>query len=296
MGRTILAALGVAAASVCGAAEGAPAPAASFETEAFFVRWSGQEESPSDVSGIDLRWTVGARRWSFRTAVAAMHSTGPAGVVLFGSTIVGVRGRPAPEDDLGGGVPTGTSSGTGSGEGTASANGGNMPTVFDPVLASVDRDEFGLGDVRLHAAFQLGNDSPAGRFYARAGAKAPTADETRGLGTGEWDGWAGFGWRRDGWTTDVEAQLEWVRLGDPEGYVLNDGVAGSLFLSWPIGRGGLRAGVDTIDAGLPEDSTRARVIAGCYRAMGPTASWNFEAFAGLTEDSPDFGVGLALRY
>ena len=44
------------------------------------------------------------------------------------------------------------------------------------------REEFGIGDVRIQAALQLGRDLSVGRFYARAGAKAPTADETLGLG------------------------------------------------------------------------------------------------------------------
>lgn len=296
--------LGVALALAWGGAEAASEPFSTLEAEAFYVRWIVPDLATSEVSGVDLRWTVGTRRWWMKTSVAAVHATGPAGVLVIGPTFLGAPGRaeeePAP-------AITGTGSGSGGEDGAVQenapastatqANGQNRPFLFDdPIVMAKDREEFGIGDIRLQAAVQVGRDLPVGRFYARLGAKAPTADETLGLGTGEWDEWAGFGWFREGWTTDVEAQLEWVHLGDPQDFDFEDGVAAAVYLGWPLGRGGLRMGVESIDAGIPGEPARVRAIAGGYRETQGRVSWNFEASAGLTDSAPDLGVALALRY
>jgi hypothetical protein len=281
--RRFLVVLGFAVAAVGVAAEARGTPASTVEAEVFHLRWSVPEQPASDVSGIDLRWILSASRWSLKAALPALRTTGPAGLYLFGPSYGGVRARSGS-----GGEPAGNgSAGGGDGVGRAPL----ATSTGDP-----DREEAGIGDLRLQAALRLGKDTGAGRFFARAGAKAPIADETPGIGTGEWDGWAGFGWRREGWTTDVEASLEWVHLGEPEGYDMDDGAAMSVQLEWPLGRGGLRAGVEAIEAGPSGDTTRVRAIAGGYRTVRARASWLVEVAAGLTETAPDFGFALAFRY
>ena len=282
-----------------GGAEAGSSTVSTLEAEAFYVRWEVPDSSASEVSGVDLRWAVGGRRWWVKTAVAAIHATGPAGVILVGPTFIGAPGgqQQEPEPEMGTGTGDGAVQEQAPAVTATSGSGQNRPFFFDdPTMMATDREEFGIGDVRIQAALQLGRDLSVGRFYARAGAKAPTADETLGLGTGEWDGWGGIGWMREGWTTDVEAQLEWVHLGDQRDFEFDDGVAASLYLGWPLGRGGFRMGVESIDAGIPGEPVRVRAIAGGYRETPGRVSWNFEAAAGLTESAPDLGVALALRY
>ncbi len=263
-----------------------PEASSILEAEAFHYRSTLVGDESADLSGIELRWLRSGPRWSLSVAVPGLSASSPSGLVLLGPTFAGYRLRQG---------TTGAPFGAGATDGAGPAPAGSVAGVRDAAIPS-DFRQSGLGDVRLQGARWIGHDSPVGRFSLRAGVKLPTADEDHGLGTGRSDLWAGVGWRRQGWATDFEAYLEWVKLGDPPGLVLKDGAAAGVLVDWPRGRGGLKAGLEVVDAGIDGDPARVRAIGEAYGTMGKRSGWGMEISAGLTDSAPDFGLAVALRF
>lgn len=262
--------------------------------EAFRYSWSPDDGDDTDLTGLEARWSVAGERWSFRAAIPGLSVSGPGAIVAVGPGIGMARVRGG--SGQGGGA--GTGGGAGGGAGPVGSNAATKAATTSVAATTTDAvtTETGIGDVRLETTRRLGRDTSPGRFRARAGIKLPTADETRGLGTGETDVWAGFDWLREGWTTDVEAYLEWVRLGDSAEMALQDGPAAGLSLGWPIGRGGLRAGIEAARAAVPDDPSRVRGVAGGRGTIGRDGVWIAEVAAGLTDSAPDLGLSVTFRF
>ena len=90
--------------------------------------------------------------------------------------------------------------------------------------------ETGLGDIMVHGAYILKQDGPKSFDLAAGGRlKLPTADETRGLGTGELDEGVGFEFAKKvspGLT--LLADGYYTIIGDPEGTDFNNQLAFNL--------------------------------------------------------------------
>lgn len=251
--------------------------------EVFHYNWTPDAGSDTCLTGVELRWSAAGERWAFRATLPGLGLSGPGSILALGPGSGRARSR---DDAATGGQGAALSSPAGPGGGSMTLNTGGPTTTT----------ETGVGDLRLETVRRLGHDTPAGQVRARAGVKLPTADESQALGTGETDFWAGFDWLRQGWTTDVEAYVEWVRLGDLPDLPLQDGPAAGLFLGWPLGRGGLRAGIDAARAAVPDDPARVRGVAGGHGTVGREGVWIAAVSAGLTDSAPDFGLSLAFRY
>jgi hypothetical protein len=167
---------------------------------------------------------------------------------------------------------------------------------LDAPTSTGDVERSGLGDVRLTGAVQLGRESKLGSWWGRAGAKAPTADADQGLGTGAWDVWAGFGWLRQGWALDVDAYLRWVRLGDPAGVELTDGMEAGVFCEWPGARLALGGGIEASEGRVLEDPVRVTASGYIRGSAGARSGWEVEVAAGLSESAPRFGITGAWRF
>lgn len=154
--------------------------------------------------------------------------------------------------------------------------------------------ESGLGDLYAGASYAFGQVGPVNLgFTGRL--KLPTADETRGLGTGETDFYGQLDLSRTFGACTPFASVGWRVLGDSAAYQLQDGLYGSVGAHfraspttvWTVagdwGRRIIAGGDPTMD-----------VLVMFNRDIAP--SWRFTAYAlkGFTDASPDFGGGLAL--
>lgn len=248
-----------------------------FEVETFYYGGAGGDDA-YDWAGVDAAWSAIGKRWSLSAHLPVVRASGSDLYVGLGPGFAPYRK----------GADGGTS---GSG---ASGGGPRTAAAVSPAVGDSGA-RWGIGDVRLQAGGWLNANGPHGRFRARGGVKIPTADEAKGLGTGKLDAWAGFGWRREGFTTDVEVRLDWVYLGDPDGAPLRDGPAAGVALGWTVGRGSLWLAAD--GARSPFDGEADRWIAGLEYARGAgAAAWSVRADAGLTSSAPDFGLAVALRF
>ena len=157
------------------------------------------------------------------------------------------------------------------------------------------RTESGLGDV-VASAFYNVLSAPFGLDIG-AKIKFGTADENRGLGTGEND----FSLQADffkaiGAFTPF-GTLGYRRYGDPEGVDLRNVVYGTLGSSYRMSQ--------PTTVGLVYD-WRDRIVQGRDRVSELTAyvsrrfsgDWKLQLYAvrGFTDASPDFGAGTALAY
>ena len=253
------------------------------ETRFFHLRSSVEGAGTVDLSGMEIRWALLDPRGSFRLVLPALSVTGPASVVSLGPTFANLR--KAPEEPDGSGPPTET--------------GPSAEDLSEPVVLTAAKEtdvrQYGLGDARLQLRRQVGRDAGWGRFFLDGGVKLPTADEKNGLGTGETDLWTGVAWTYEGWVVNLEAFVEWVRLGDPWGITLQDGPGAGFFLEFPGGRGDFGVGMEAARAALEGDPARIQAVVDGHR-RGKSVEWGIAVTAGLTESAPDLGISFALRF
>ncbi len=255
------------------------------ETRFFHLRSSVEGAGTADLTGLEFRWALLDPRGSFRVAIPALGLTGPASMISLGPAFASFRGGAGSVAGDGAGAgPTGRDAGNGT-------MSGGAPALFP------DREtaQYGLGDVRLLLRRQVGPDSGSGRIFLDGGAKLPTADEEQGLGSGEADFWAGVAWRYEGWVANLEATLEWIRLGDPPGLTLQDGPGAGFFVEFPGGRGGLGGGIDAARGPLPGDPARIQAVVEGHRRQ-TRFEWELAVLGGLTESAPDFGLSVSFRF
>ena len=156
--------------------------------------------------------------------------------------------------------------------------------------------ESGLGDLVAGGTYAFGEVGPVQlAFTGRI--KFPTADEAKGLGTGETDFYGQFDFYRTFSTCTPFASLGYRVLGDSAIYQLQDGLyasAGAHFrvsstTVWTIaanwGRRIIAGGDPTTDVLLAVNHDL-------------DAQWRLTVYAlkGFTDASPDFGGGLAVGY
>jgi hypothetical protein len=161
--------------------------------------------------------------------------------------------------------------------------------------------EVGFGDLVFRARYYLVDD-PGVASYVPAltpflKVKAPTANASQGLGTGEWD--VGFGLEFDKRFSEffILGDVGYTFIGDPPGQNFRNRPAASLgigryftpniavaaLLDWR--RSLVKGGEDPLElVGV----VQVKVL--------PTLTLIPYAFAGLTEGSPDFGVGVELSW
>jgi hypothetical protein len=257
-----------------------------FETEVFHYTGTYVGDERTDFSGMEIRWVAWTPRWTVRLGVPGVIVSGPPAVTAIGPGFAVYRKSEGRGQGSGDG-------GTGGGQG---GRGGTL--VAQTVDASVGGDERngGVGDLRAHLTRRMGRNRPWGRLSLLAGLKLPTADEARGLGTGETDAWAGMAWKREGWRANLHAYMEWVHLGDPPDAVLRDGPAVGAFIEWPFGRGGVETGIEGARSPIPGEETRISLSLSFFGPAGDKLGWKVAALAGVSDTAPDIGLTASLRF
>jgi hypothetical protein len=187
----------------------------------------------------------------------------------------------------------------GGGNGTQSgqdADGGEEQNFSgEETTETVETTASGPGDVWLSGFFRvLGGNAKVYRLDTGLEVKAPVADETQLLGTGEWDYRFVLSGEYRFWTALTFATVGWNQLGDPEWVELNDAldlvVGAESDRLWDrfVLTGWLEANQETVD-GLGD---RAAVGIG-FRSLG-RFRWRVLATAGLSGPAEDFSIGFGV--
>ena len=152
--------------------------------------------------------------------------------------------------------------------------------------------ETGIGDVVLRGGAEL---LPAGRgfsLYGSLAAKLPTADETRGLGTGATDIGAFATLSRELGPVKLRLLTGYIKVGDPSGQNLDDVLLYGLGLSGMRGSTHLYGSVEGRTASVPGADAPLETNVGFLHPLNPRHWVKGSAFIGLSDGGPRFGASL----
>lgn len=157
------------------------------------------------------------------------------------------------------------------------------------------RTASGIGDLRAGFGYRLsGGGSQLHRIDLGLEAKVPTADETDGLGTGEWDLRLGASGQYRLWSASLFAGGGWTTYGDPPGLRLEDGldlyagVESQPFAGLLVASIWLSTAQELV-AGAGARSTLGLELSGAGRI-----GWLVRLTAGLGGPGSDHSVGFGL--
>ena len=179
------------------------------------------------------------------------------------------------------------------GQGQGSSSGTEPAPVPDPTLPTTTATEWasGPGDLRLTLSRRLiGGGAKLFRLDAEVGAKLPTADDEKRLGTGELDGRLGLAAQRRFWSLTAFSGLGWNSLGDPEWIELQDVLDVYLGLeSEPLAAGVVISGwLEANEEVVAGTGSRSALGLG-IRSTGKIG-WRAQLSAGLSDSAEDFSL------
>ena len=187
--------------------------------------------------------------------------------------------------------------GEGSGQGSQGGGPEALAAVVDQAYSTEETWETGFGDTRLGASARLaGGGVKMFRADALLEVKAPTADEEKGLGTGEWDYRAGLGFEYRFWSATGFAGAGYTLHGDPEWIELEDvpDVYVGLESDPMNGRYVVSAWLEAQDEVVTGAGERSALGLG-LRVLGQTR-YRLIATVGLSDAAEDFSVGLGVSF
>lgn len=156
----------------------------------------------------------------------------------------------------------------------------------------------GLGDVIAGATWHLADDVATGLSYSVTGKlKLGTASRSKDLGTGENDVMLQFDASRAYGAWVPFATAGYRILGDPPGTSLRNGFFGSAGASYRVDTATtLGAALDVRQRTTPGTDNAAELSAFLTHRLD--SQWRLQGYvvAGLTDASPDFGVGGMVLY
>lgn len=158
-------------------------------------------------------------------------------------------------------------------------------------------EESGLGDTYLSATYRLGHVFAGWSADLSGRVKLPTADEARGLGTGEPDYYAQADLRRTFGAVTPFASVGYRILGDNARYQLRDGsyVSGGAFVRTSDATV-FGVSLDWRERLDPAAEHATELTGIIVHDLGPR--WQVLAYGlkGFTQGSPDVGAGAHLSY
>lgn len=219
----------------------------------------------TDIWSVPVTAKYNIGNWTWKASLPWMRIDGDAGVVpgLGGVGNSNPRGR-----GRGGSIaPTGTETGTAS----------------------------GLGDLRLAATYAFDTGGPLG-VDLTGNVKLATADEDKGLGTGENDYGIAVDLYRDFDGTLLFGGVGYTMLGDSDFIQLDDVLNANFGASWQVGGGSLGAMYDWRQAASDGADDRSE-LTGFYSIKASDAD-KVQVYAtkGLSDGSPDWGAGVSYSH
>jgi hypothetical protein len=127
--------------------------------------------------------------------------------------------------------------------------------------------------------------------------KLPTADEDENLGTGEVDGGFGLEWDKSFWRITIFGDAGYTFMGDPPGQDFRDRPAASVGVAFRVSDVLALSGLlDWRRALVSGNDDPVELVGVATYKLDPAVSLSPHVFVGLTEGSPDVGLGVELSY
>lgn len=179
--------------------------------------------------------------------------------------------------------------------------GGNTAVMGKKSGAARTAGESGLADAIINGSYTLKKDGPKSFDLAAAGRlKLPTADESRGLGTGELDLGSGLEFAKElrpGLTLLVDGY--YTIIGDPAGVDLNNELALDIGIFRQFRKDLSLTVLYATRGAIVDGNADPREISGTlYYASADGNNYFGGLLLGLSDGSPDAGisVGLSRRF
>lgn len=159
----------------------------------------------------------------------------------------------------------------------------------------------GFGDTlvkgRLFLFDDPGPQSPLPSFTPFFKVKIPTADEDRNLGTGKTDYGFGLEFDKQFGRFLLFGDASYTVIGSPAGQDLRNRPAASLGAGWRLSDAfTVSALIDWRRALVSGKDDPTELVGFLTYKVSRTLSFTPNVFVGLTDGSPDFGVGIELAY
>lgn len=224
----------------------------------------------TDIWSVPVTAKYNSGNWTWKASLPWMRVNGDANVVpgLGGVGNTNPRGR----GRLGGLVPIG---------------GG--ATTTETGSAS------GLGDLRLAATYAFDTGTPLG-IDLTGNLKLATADEDKGLGTGQNDYGLAVDLYRDFDGTLLFGGVGYTMLGDSAFIQLDDVLNANFGASWNVGGGSLGAMYDWRQAASDSADDRSELTGFYSVKSGEADKFQLYATKGLSDGSPDWGAGVSYSH
>ncbi len=180
-----------------------------------------------------------------------------------------------------------------SGPGDVVVSGSGMGRLSPTKVTTSTRTDSGLGDVTASGTLRLWEET-AQRPWAALTAKAKfgTADETRRLGTGAND----YALQLELAKAALYGQVGYKLPGDPPGVDYRNIWYGAVGFNFPVGRAD--GGVELYGEQAPLDGVDGKRELTLYLGQDLDRKTRVigHVLKGLSDTSPDWGVGVALRF
>jgi len=169
------------------------------------------------------------------------------------------------------------------------------PIIIDPNAPATREVRKGFGDLSLGATYSLPPASLAGFDLDLSGrVKLPTSSERKSLGTGKTDFALSTEISRSVGLWTPFLTLGYRFLGDPEGVDLRNGPSASVGTTFQIGTTVAIASYDYSRATSAATKDAHELFGALSGPLTDRLNWTTYGIAGLSQGSPDFGVGLLI--
>jgi len=177
--------------------------------------------------------------------------------------------------------------------------GGGMGGHRTVTTTTASRTESGIGDIVAAASYRLLTQTEvrpaldlAGKIYFG------TADETKGLGTGENDYALQLGITKDIGVLNWSGTAGYLVSGDPAGVTYKDVFYGRLDVEHDFARNTVGVAFDTQQATVPGGDAPARLSGYLTTHLGKHSKLTGYLLRGFSDASPDWGMGVtfSLQY
>jgi hypothetical protein len=155
--------------------------------------------------------------------------------------------------------------------------------------------ENGIGDVILRGGMVVVPETENGiSFSASIALKLATADENKGLGTGETDYGGFLGLRKRIGQNRFILSAGYIKTGDPQTFDFNDVTVFDIGYARIFGLTELSAWYEGRRSVVPGAKNPQEVNVGFFHILNQDYSIRGSSFAGLNDGGPDFGLNLGL--
>ncbi|MCK9419957.1 MAG: transporter [Nitrospirae bacterium] len=155
--------------------------------------------------------------------------------------------------------------------------------------------ESGIGDVILRGgAVFIPEGSIGFSLNGTMALKLPTADDTKGLGTGETDYGAFLGMHQRIENFKLSLTGGYIKIGDPAAINYNDIYLYGVGISRIFGRTNIAASFEGRRAMVPGAENPQEVSVGFFHVLSVDYAIRGSAFKGLNNGGPDFGMDFGI--